>query len=73
MRIPLIGMNGDERCLDHHRRSTSLAAMAGTFTGIGIWEYDWFAHHYCNWQLASVLIVIVVTKLAASAWYRFTY
>jgi hypothetical protein len=73
MRIPLIGRKSDERCVDHHRRSTSLAAIVGTLTGVGIWEYDWFARHFCNWQVLAVLIAIVATKLAASAWYRFTY
>jgi hypothetical protein len=73
MRIPLIGLNSDERCVDHRRRATSLAAIVGTLTGVGIWEYDWFARHYCDWQLLSVLIVIAVTKLAATIWYRFTY
>lgn len=73
MRIPLIGFNRDERCVDHQRRSTSLAAIVGTLIGVGIWEYDWFARHYCDWQLLSVLLAIVVTKLAAMTWYRFTY
>jgi hypothetical protein len=73
MRIPIIGLNSDERCVDHHRRATSLACIVGTLTGVGIWEYDWIARHYCNWQLLSVLLAIVVTKLAAATWYHFTY
>ena len=73
MRIPLIFLNKDERCVDHYRRSTSLAAIAGTLTGVAIWEYDWIARHYCDWQVLSVLLAIVATKLAAMTWYHFTY
>jgi hypothetical protein len=72
MKIPLICANIDERFLDHRRRSTSLAAMAGAITTGGIWEYDWIARHFWNWELFSILIAMVVTKLAAMTWYHFT-
>jgi hypothetical protein len=72
MRIPLIGVNLDERFMEHRRRSTSLASMAGAITAGGIWEYDWFARHFCNWELLSVLMAMLVMKFGAMTWYHFT-
>lgn len=72
MRIPLIGVNLDERFLEHRRRSTSLASIAGAFTAGGIWEYDWFARHFCNWPLLWVIIAMFVVKFSAMTWYHFT-
>lgn len=72
MRIPLIGVKLDERFLDHRRRSTSFAAMAGALLSGGLVEYDWFARHFWNWELFSVLIAMVAVKLTAMTWYHFT-
>ena len=72
MRIPLIGVNMDERYLDHCRRSTRWAVMAGALTAGGWWEYDWFARHFCNWALLSTLAAMLVVKYAGMAWYHFT-
>ncbi len=72
MRIPLIGVNIDERFLYHRRRSTSLAAMAGALLAGGMFEYDWFARHFWNRELISILIVMVVVKFATMTWYHFT-
>ena len=68
----ILGVAVDERFLDHRRRSTSFAAMAGALASGGLFEYHLIRQHRYAWELLAVLLAMVVVKLAAMAWFRFT-
>jgi hypothetical protein len=68
----ILGIPIDERFLDHRRRSTSLAAMAGAVVSGGLFEYRLIHEHHVAWELLSVLLAMIVVKFAAMAWYHFT-
>jgi hypothetical protein len=70
-RIPFLGKFVDERCLEHRRRSTSLAAVGGALLAGGILEYRVFYLHSIDWSLFAVLITMAVVKIAAMLWFRF--
>lgn len=61
----------DERFLDHRRRSSTFAMMAGALASAGLLEYHLIRQHRVDWELASILLAMLVTKLTAMAWYRF--
>jgi hypothetical protein len=68
----LLGINIDERFLDHRRRSTSFAAIAGAVVTGGLFEYEFIRYHRIAWELLSVLLVMLIVKFTAMAWYHFT-
>lgn len=68
----ILGINVDERFLDHRRRSTSFAAMAAAIVSGGLFEYELIRNHRIAWELMSVLLAMVVVKFAAMAWFHFT-
>lgn len=68
----IFGIPIDERFLDHRRRSTSLAAMAGAVVSGGLFEYRLIYQHHMAWELLSVLLAMVAVKLAAMVWLHFT-
>lgn len=70
-RIPFLGKFVDERCLEHRRRSTSLAAILGALIAGGIFEYRLFAQRTINWDLLVVLVTMAVVKVSMMIWYRF--
>ncbi len=74
MKLPFIGAIPnqivDERFLDHRRRSSTFAMMAGALISGGLLEYHLLAQHRIDWELAAVLAGMVVTKLTAFAWFR---
>jgi hypothetical protein len=74
MKVPLIGQIPnrvlDERFLDHRRRSSTFAVMAGALVSGGLVEYHLLHDHRIDWGLFSVLIAMVVVKLSAMAWFR---
>jgi hypothetical protein len=80
MKLPLIGalLNRvpgrviDERFLDHRRRSSTFAAMAGALVSGGLFEYELVRHHRINRELFAVLIAMVLVKLTAMVWFRFS-
>jgi len=59
----------DERFLDHRRRSTSAAGIAGVVVAVGLFEYRYFVDHVWNWDLFAVAVAMVVVKLALMTWY----
>jgi hypothetical protein len=59
----------DERFLDHRRRSTSAAGIAGVVVAVGLFEYRYFVDHVWSWDLFAVAVAMVVVKLALMAWY----
>jgi hypothetical protein len=75
MKLPLIGQIPnrliDERFLEHRRRSSTFALMAGAFVSGGLFEYELVRHHRIDWELFAVLTAMVIVKLTAMAWFRF--
>lgn len=76
MKLPFVGAvpgpKIDERFLDHRRRSSTFAMMAGAVVSGGLFEYHLIHDHRLDWGLGSVLVAMVVVKLTAMAWYHFT-
>ena len=68
----ILGGAIDERFLMHRLRSTSVAAVAGGVSALGLFAYRYYVDHLWSWDLLAVGLVIVVTKWAFFIWYRFT-
>jgi hypothetical protein len=68
----ILGVAVDERFLDHRRRSSTFAMMAGALLSGGLLEYHLLRQHRIDWDLLSILLAMVVVKFAAMAWFRFT-
>jgi hypothetical protein len=62
----------DERFLEHRRRATSAAGLAGGFLATLLWSYHYFADHVWNWELLSIPVTMVVVKQSLMLWYRRT-
>jgi hypothetical protein len=75
MKLPFIGPVPnrilDERFLDHRRRSSTFAMMAGALISGGLLEYHLVAQHRIDWELAAVLLGMLIVKFTAFAWFRF--
>jgi len=69
-KIPFLGKFADERFLEHRRRSTSAAGIGGCLTAGVLLEYHIFHDRMINWELFSVLIVMVTVKIGMMVWYR---
>jgi hypothetical protein len=69
-RIPVLGKFVDERFLEHRRRSSSLAAIAGVCVAGGIFEYRLIAQHVIDWNLFAVVVIMAVVKMGMFTWYR---
>lgn len=65
-----LGFPFDERFLDHRRRSSTFAMMAGAVLSAGLLEYHLIAQHRIDWDLAAVLGGMILVKYAAFAWFR---
>jgi len=59
----------DERFLDHRRRSTSAAGIAGVIVAVGLFEYRYFVDHIWSWDLFAVAVSMVIVKLVLMVWY----
>ena len=70
-RILMLDRVADERLRDHGRRSTSYAAVVGTFTAFALLEYHLLVEHRVAWDLLAVIYVIGGTQIAFMLWYRF--
>jgi hypothetical protein len=68
----IFGVSIDERFLEHRRRSTSFAALAGAVVAGGLFEYRLIRYHQVVWELMAVLLAMVVVKFAVMAWFHFT-
>ena len=69
-RVPLLGKYVDERFLEHRRRSTSVAGLAGALVALCIFEYRIFAKHMVSWDLLAVLATMVLVKMGLMVWYK---
>jgi uncharacterized membrane protein YeaQ/YmgE (transglycosylase-associated protein family) len=72
MNLPTLGRFVDERFLDHRLRSTSFAGIVGAFVSGSLWAYRYYVDHVWSSDLFTVLLAIVVAKLALMAWYALT-
>lgn len=74
MKLPLIGTIPnrvlDERFLEHRRRSSTFALMAGALVSGGVAEYRLLHDHRFDVEMFAVLGAMVVVKLTAFAWLR---
>ncbi|MGA2086049.1 MAG: hypothetical protein ABSG60_11065 [Terracidiphilus sp.] len=71
-RIPILGKFVDERFLEHRRRSTSLAGIAGCLVAAGIFEYRLIVQHVVSWDLFAVVSAMAAVKVAMMLWYGLT-
>jgi hypothetical protein len=70
-KVPILGKSVDERCLEHRRRSTSLAGIVGCLVAAGLFEYRLFHDHLVSRDLFAVILTMAVVKVAMMVWYRF--
>jgi hypothetical protein len=70
-RILMLDHVVDERFREHNRRSTSVAAIAGTLTVFVLLEYHLLVEHSVPWDLIAVIYAMGATKIALMLWYRF--
>jgi hypothetical protein len=70
-RIPILGKTIDERCLEHRRRSTSLAGILGCLVAGGLFEYRLIHDHILSWDLFVVILTMAAVKVTMMLWYRF--
>jgi hypothetical protein len=72
MRIPILGIEIDERFLEHRRRSTSIASVVGAWVAGGIFVYRYFVAGIFDWGLFAVIATMAAVKLAVLTYYRLT-
>ena len=72
MNSPILGRFIDERFLEHRRRSTSAAGIAGALLAVGLWAYHYFAHGILKWELFAIAATVAVVKVILMIWYRIT-
>ena len=72
MKLPLLGLQVDERFLTHRLRSTSWAGMAAAAAAGGLALYRLLHDHRIEWDLFAVLGLMVLVKFSVLAWYRYT-
>ena len=53
MRIPVLGLEVDERFLAHRQRSTSIAGIAGGLLAIGLFAYGLFCLAEAKYRKAA--------------------
>lgn len=66
----IFGIAVDERFLDHRRRSSTFALMAGAIVAGGLFEYQLIRYHRYDWEVLSILLAMLVAKFTALAWFR---
>lgn len=69
MRIPILGIEVDERFFHHRQRSTSIAGIAGAAVAGGLFFYHYLAHGVVSWDLFAVVATIAVVKVALMFFY----
>jgi len=68
----ILGFRIDERFLEHRRRSTSIACLAGAVVAYGLFMYRLLASHQIAWDLFAVIATMALVKIAMMIWYRLT-
>jgi len=59
----------DERFLSHRRRSTAIAGQAGGALALGLFAWNFYAHHIWSWDLLAVSASMGLVKVGLLAWY----
>lgn len=59
----------DERFLEHRRRSTSVAGVAGGVLAILLFAWRFYVDHRWSWDLFAVAVTVVAVKVALMIWY----
>ena len=72
MSVSVLGSVVDERFLQHRLRSTSLAGIIGGVLAISMFAYRFYIQNVWNWDLCIVAATIVLVKVGAMLWFRFT-
>ena len=72
MKIPILGIEIDERFFRHRQRSTSIAAIVGAWVAAGLLAYRYFAQGVWNWDLFAVLATLGAVKLVMMTWFFLT-
>jgi hypothetical protein len=70
MKLPIFGIEIDERFLMHRLRSTSLAGVIGTLLAAGLWSWRYYVDHVWSWDLFAVVVTVAVVKVTAMVWFR---
>ena len=70
-RILMLDHVADERLREHHRRSTSAAAIVGVLIALALLDYRLLVEHMIAWDLIAVIYAMGGTKIALLLWYRF--
>ena len=70
MKVPVIGIEIDERFLTHRLKSTSIAGMAGAVVAMGLFVDRYYANHVWNWDLFAVGATMAAVKVAMMVWFR---
>ena len=68
----ILGIHIDERFLEHRRRSTSIASLAGALVAYGLFMYRLLAEHRLSWDLFAVIATMALVKVGLMLWYRAT-
>ena len=68
----ILGIRIDERFLEHRRRSTSIASLAGALVAYVLFMYRLLAQHRLSWDLFAVITTMALVKVGMMLWYRVT-
>jgi hypothetical protein len=71
MKLPFLPRAVDERFLEHRRRSSSTAGIAGGVVAILLFEWRYLVNHRFSGDLLAVALTFVLVKMSLFAWYRF--
>jgi hypothetical protein len=70
MKIPFLPRAVDERFLEHRRRSSSVAGIAGGVLAILLFEWHLLVDHRFSGDLLAVALTFAVVKMTLFFWYR---
>ncbi|MDQ6894298.1 MAG: hypothetical protein M3167_16675 [Acidobacteriota bacterium] len=70
MKVPVLGIEVDERFLTHRLRSTSIAGVAGVLVAMGLFVYRYYANHVWSWDLFAVGATMAAVKVAMMVWFH---
>jgi hypothetical protein len=72
MKLPVLGLNIDERFLMHRLRSTSIGGLAAVLLTAILFFNDLFGKHVTRWDLFSIIATAAFVKIAVLIFYRLT-
>ena len=72
MKLPILGIELDERFFTHRLRSTSLGGIAGALLAVSLFIHHLLVQHRYDWELFAIGATMAVVKVAAMVWYRLT-